>query len=717
MPHDILAHPDRLAALRATALLDSPPEERFDRLTRLAARVLDAPIALVSLVDDERQFFKSCVGLPEPLASLRQTPLSHSFCKQAVVSGQPLLVNDARQDPLFSDNPSVREFAVIAYAGIPLTTADGAVIGSFCVIDHKPRRWTDADVANLADLAASVATEIDLTRSLKALSESEDRLRVALSASEVGLWQWNVRTGDVVWTDQVEAQLGLPPRSPAGYDVWRDLLHSEDRAGTEANLARCVETGQAFNAEYRVVHPDGEVRWINAKGHPFKNAEGEVERFAGATVDVTDRKRDEVSLRGALAAAEAANKAKDRFLAVLSHELRTPLSPALMIATSMAADPRLPAGVREDAQTIQRNIELETRLIDDLLDVTRIENGKLALKKEPAGPGVGPDRLRRHGAAADASRRGRRPARPVGGGHGRAGGRGPAAAGVQQPPPQRDQVHPPRGLRRDHGAAGGLRRRRTSCRGVGRRHRHRHRAARAAQHLQPLRARGPGDHQRVFGPRFRAGDQQGPRRAHGGSIHAFSAGRGLGTTVTVELPTVAAAGHRTPAVPTRSRAGANGLDILLVDDHADTLRAMSRLLKGLRHRVITANCVAAALKAADHQRFDLLISDIGLPDGTGLDLIQQLMARHPIKGIALTGYGMEADVEKSQAAGFLRAPHQTHQLPTRRRSHSSTCRAGKSINIWIVLNCFPVRYLRFRRPLILRRNLGIAIVYFVSIQY
>jgi len=152
----------RLDALRRTALLDSDPEEAFDRLTRLAATILRAPSALVSLVDADRQFSKSAFGLAEPLASERQTPLSHSFCQHTVASGAPLIIADAREHPLVRDNPAIPDFGVVAYAGIPLVTPDGYVLGSFCVIDYQPRAWTAQDIAILTDLAAAVMTEIDL---------------------------------------------------------------------------------------------------------------------------------------------------------------------------------------------------------------------------------------------------------------------------------------------------------------------------------------------------------------------------------------------------------------------------------------------------------------------------------------------------------------------------------------------------------------------------
>jgi signal transduction histidine kinase len=161
---DVSTHvrdPARLAALRAVALLDTPTEESFDRLARLAARFLRAPIVLVSLVDSDRQFFKSCIGLPEPWRSLRESPLSHSFCQHNRVAAAPLLVEDARAHPVFHDHPAIRDMGVIAYLGIPLVTR-GHVLGSFCAVDTRPRAWTADDVSVLEDLAASVMTEIEL---------------------------------------------------------------------------------------------------------------------------------------------------------------------------------------------------------------------------------------------------------------------------------------------------------------------------------------------------------------------------------------------------------------------------------------------------------------------------------------------------------------------------------------------------------------------------
>ena len=152
----------RLAALAELGILDTAPEPAFDRFTRLAAELLDAPISLVCLVDRDRQFFKSHHGLPQPWAQARETPLSHSICQHVVASKQPLVIEDAHKHELVADNLAVRDLPVRAYAGIPLVLEDGSAVGSFCAIDTTPRRWNPRELRILEDLAAAVKTLLDL---------------------------------------------------------------------------------------------------------------------------------------------------------------------------------------------------------------------------------------------------------------------------------------------------------------------------------------------------------------------------------------------------------------------------------------------------------------------------------------------------------------------------------------------------------------------------
>jgi diguanylate cyclase (GGDEF)-like protein len=156
----------RLAALGELGILDTAPEPEFDRFTTLAAELLGVPVSLVSLVDRDRQFFKSAHGLTDAWAAARETPLSHSFCRHPVATGKPLVITDARRDKRFTDNLAVRDLSVIAYAGMPLVLSDGYAVGALCAIDTEPHEWTERDLRILGDLAAAVATMFDLRRAL-----------------------------------------------------------------------------------------------------------------------------------------------------------------------------------------------------------------------------------------------------------------------------------------------------------------------------------------------------------------------------------------------------------------------------------------------------------------------------------------------------------------------------------------------------------------------
>ena len=162
-PDDILGRPARMQALARTGLLDTPPEELFDRVAQVAARVLDVPVVLMSLVDRDRQFFKAQVGVPEPVATARQTPLSHSFCQWVVSAQEDLVVSDARKHDLLKSNGSTVEMGVVAYAGVPLHADSKETIGSFCAIDTKPRDWDARELRALHD-AAKVVEALTMLR-------------------------------------------------------------------------------------------------------------------------------------------------------------------------------------------------------------------------------------------------------------------------------------------------------------------------------------------------------------------------------------------------------------------------------------------------------------------------------------------------------------------------------------------------------------------------
>lgn len=174
-PDPVLSDPARLAAVRATGLLDTDAEEAFDRLTRLAARITGAPAAFISLVDSERDFYKSHVGFGEPLVSLRQLE-GRTFCHHAIAGDGPLVIDDVMSDPVYAAVPTVQTLGVRSYVGIPIVMDGGQVIGSFCAIDFVPHAWSEDDLELMTGLALAATREIHLRR---LLDEAVGRAEVA----------------------------------------------------------------------------------------------------------------------------------------------------------------------------------------------------------------------------------------------------------------------------------------------------------------------------------------------------------------------------------------------------------------------------------------------------------------------------------------------------------------------------------------------------------
>ncbi len=175
--------PQRLAMVQSIGLLDTAAEEPYDRISRIASRMMSAPIATVTLIDRDRQFYKACVGIPEPLSTSRETPLDYSFCKHTIALGTPLVIADTLKDVRVAEIPAVTQFNVRAYAGVPLLIS-GQAVGTLCVMDLRPRDWTDDEVDTLIDLAATVMTEIRLRMTVGELEVMSEVAGVARAEAE-----------------------------------------------------------------------------------------------------------------------------------------------------------------------------------------------------------------------------------------------------------------------------------------------------------------------------------------------------------------------------------------------------------------------------------------------------------------------------------------------------------------------------------------------------
>jgi PAS domain S-box-containing protein len=216
-----LADPLRLASLRGTGLLASPPEDAFDRLASLAAKVLGAPIGMVSLLDDRHLHVKACVGLPQ-LAKARRLPVVESFCRHVVIGDEPLVVADAREHELTRDLTMVNAGKVLAYAGVPLKL-HGFVLGALSVADAKPRAWKVSETELLRDLAACVVTEIELRSDVEARKRAEadlqratDRLRGLLAYSPAAIYAKDLERRYLFVNPAAERLLGVPAENAVG---------------------------------------------------------------------------------------------------------------------------------------------------------------------------------------------------------------------------------------------------------------------------------------------------------------------------------------------------------------------------------------------------------------------------------------------------------------------------------------------------------------------
>ena len=289
---------ERLAALRAYGILDTEPEKAFDDIVQLIARICEAPIAVVNLIDAERQWFKAEVGL-----GVRETPLATSFCAHALLQDVGMVIPDATKDARFDCNPLVTGQPHLRfYAGRLLTSSDGLPLGTLCVLDTKPRPegLTDLQATALETLAGQVMTQLELRRALRQRRESEDTTRRALEASNyVGAWDWDIVADRVAADERFAAIYGVDPRlvvegAPIG--EFMGHLHPEDAARLQAEIEAAMQGDGAFVSEYRITPPGEDVRWVLARGQVCFDGDGAPIRFPGVSVDITARKQKDADL-------------------------------------------------------------------------------------------------------------------------------------------------------------------------------------------------------------------------------------------------------------------------------------------------------------------------------------------------------------------------------------------------------------------------------------
>ncbi len=284
-----MSESERLAALVSYRVLDTAPEPVFDDITRLAAQLFDAPITLVSLIDCDRQWFKSRQGL-----DACSTPRDQAFCAHAIKlpPNEIMVVENAALDPRFADNPLVTGDPNIRfYAGAVLSDSGGHNLGTLCVIDSAPRSpLTDAQKTQLKVLASAVVAQLEKTRYERRLQEESRLLQMTETISGVGHWRANLLTGAIHWSDEVYKIYGLTPETfTPSSDNWLDLYHPDDRAAARAAFGRVVKGEPLVEHQLRLMRADGEVRQGLGRATSEYDETGKVVAVFGVLEDVTAR--------------------------------------------------------------------------------------------------------------------------------------------------------------------------------------------------------------------------------------------------------------------------------------------------------------------------------------------------------------------------------------------------------------------------------------------
>jgi signal transduction histidine kinase len=676
-----------------------------DAASVLASLRTDSHITAAAIYDAQGKLF---VKYPASIsdADLPAAPedQGHQFAKSHLILFQPVVQSGNPLGTLYlqSDLTALTQRLQI-YGAISLLIMAGSLLLAFWLSTTLQRRITNPIIA-LAETAQKISKEHNYSLRAPKLSDDElglltnafNEMLERVQASDAALRESERRKREraeelavlieaipvpVIIVHDAEGRHMTGNRAadklvriPSGGEMsksapddlkpkhFKSFKDGRELQPEELPAQRAARGEPVKDFEFDLVFDDGTVLNLLGYGTPLLNEQGHPRGAVHTLVDITERKRAEAILREAKDVAEKANRAKDDFLAALSHELRTPLNPVLLIASDAANDPQLPAETRADFEVIRRNVELEARLIDDLLDLTRISRGKLSLEKRPLDVrAVLQDAI----AIVQSDAKTKQISLTLDFGADQYMVLGDAVR-LQQIfwnvlknavkfTPEGGKIT----IETCTLAESGNIAVKIIDTGIG---------LTIGEITHIFKAFSQGDHAGTTGSHKFGGLGLGLAisrmlvELHSGIIHAASAGRDQGATFTVELPFVEVEEWNNNFAPLERPATSNsqtalkkkpGGRILLVEDHEPTRTALSRLLTRRDYKVTTATSVAEARTLARREKFDLVVSDIGLPDGNGYTLMSELRDDFGLKGIALTGYGMEQDVLRGQNAGFV----------------------------------------------------------------
>jgi PAS domain S-box-containing protein len=547
----------------------------------------------------------------------------------------------------------VARFPVTTVMVVPLRSR-GSIFGVVTVARTEPQPFQEADLRFLQEVADRAAVAIDNANLLQKLAHSEEQLRVALEAGRLGAWDWDIPRQQVAWSAMLERIHGLEEGTFGGdFEAYQRDIHPEDRERVLSTITQIVEQRADYYVSYRIIRPDGEVRWLEAYGKLLCDPAGALQRLVGVCADITDRKKAEEQLSETLLALRDADQRKDQFLAMLAHELRNPLGPVLN-ATYLLANPGLPeASAARARKILDRQIRHMARLLDDLLDVSRISRGKVELVRETVDVSalareVVDDHLesfRSAGLTLDLSVAAEplfihadrtRMAQVVGNLLSNALKFSESGQSVR--------------VRVDRDEPGGT-------------------------VVLTVRDQGMGIEPALLGRMFKPFEQADTSLArhrgglglglalvnglvtlNGGRVSASSGGLGQGAEFRVELP-LHTAEREAPASSERAPGLARGSSakVLVFEDNADAAECLRGILSGAGYRVCVEATGWQAIDAVRRFGPDMVLCDLGLPGRDGYAIAADIRSDPELSHlplIAISGYGTIDDQARSRRAGF-----------------------------------------------------------------
>jgi PAS domain S-box-containing protein len=595
-------------------------------------------------------------GLGKPLLDFLEGGCWDAAWGAAVARGERVVVEDVERGMAGTEALAVHQRGgVVAVQLTPLLGGSSKAVGALLTYHRRPNRPDERDLRFLDLLAGQTAEMIERAESETALRRSDERLRLAQSAAMMGIWESNLETNTTEWTQELEALFGIPP-GRGRPEEWEQHVHPDDRGRITVEIERAIAEHRVFDLEFRILHPSGKVRWFNSRGGAIYDQGGRPTRLLGVTIDVTERK-----------ALREADQSKNEFLAMLSHELRNPLAP---IRNSLFVLERAPAGgeqARAAQAVIDRQVTHLTRLVDDLLDVTRITQGKVQLRRELLELG---DLVRRtaedHRAAfvengirfetrlaaepmwltADATRISQVVGNLLGN------------ATKFTPPGGRVELT----LGREQDAA------RLTVRddGVGI-------VPEVLGHLfQPFTQAAQTLDRSRGGLGLGLALVKTLVELHGGQVQVTSEGQGRGAQFSVRLPLEAAPRRAAPAGEARPNRPCR---VLVIEDNREAADSLEMVLELVGHKVKVAYDGPSGLTVAKDFRPEVVLCDVGLPGMSGYDVARAFRARDDLRGavlVALTGYALPEDKRRALEAGFAHHVAKPASLETLERLLDST---------------------------------------------